>query len=183
MIMENSRIPDRRTRRPCLMLPRPAAQHHEAGTHSPTRPLVDHEGQPGDEPSEPGPSPRKSKVNPGVHSVPADPERTRCGAGGTSVTEIPFLEPAAPWLLRRLGSCGADRAHQATRPPARAPRTSAAPRLPLRFDSRCASTPAASRPPRRLASRGASTPGGPPTPRSIVRQNVRPSRYLRTNIE
>src|SRR5579859_8168666 len=34
-------------------------------------------------------------VNPGVHSVPADPEHTRCGAGGTSVTEIRFLGPAA----------------------------------------------------------------------------------------
>jgi hypothetical protein len=34
-------------------------------------------------------------VKPGVHSVPAGPEHTDCGASGTSVTEVPFLGLAA----------------------------------------------------------------------------------------
>jgi len=34
-------------------------------------------------------------VNPGFHSVPAGPEHPDFGAGGTSVTEVLFLGPAA----------------------------------------------------------------------------------------
>jgi hypothetical protein len=33
-------------------------------------------------------------VKPGIHLVPADPEPADCVAGGTSVTEVPFLVPA-----------------------------------------------------------------------------------------
>jgi len=34
-------------------------------------------------------------VKPGFHLVPAGPEHADFGAGGTSVTEVLFLDPAA----------------------------------------------------------------------------------------
>jgi|HubBroStandDraft_6_1064221.scaffolds.fasta_scaffold568506_2 hypothetical protein len=60
------------------------------------------EGQTAAERGETGLSPRQSKVKPGIHLVrarwnrgftlvPADPEPADCFAGGTSVTEVPFL--------------------------------------------------------------------------------------------
>jgi len=45
-------------------------------------------------------------VKPGVHSVPAGPEDTDCGAGGTSVTEVPFPGPAALTATIKLTGVG-----------------------------------------------------------------------------
>jgi hypothetical protein len=49
------------------------------------------EGQAAAERGETGLSPGYSKVKPGLHLVPADPEHEDSVAGGTSVTEVPFL--------------------------------------------------------------------------------------------
>jgi hypothetical protein len=51
--------------------------------------------------------PRKSMVKPGFHSVPAGPEHTDFGAGGTSVTEVLFLGPAALTTTNKLNGIGA----------------------------------------------------------------------------
>jgi hypothetical protein len=57
--------------------------------------IVSTGARPGAERGEPRGSLRYSVVNPGVHSVPAGPGHPDFGAGGTSVTEVLFLGPAA----------------------------------------------------------------------------------------
>jgi hypothetical protein len=56
-------------------------------------------------------SPALNEVNPGVHSVPAGPEHSDFGAGGTSVTEVLFLGIAAATAAIKLRgiafNCGA----------------------------------------------------------------------------
>jgi hypothetical protein len=48
-------------------------------------------------------------VNPGVHSVPVDSEHLDFGAGGTSVTEVLFLDPAVLTATGKLSSIVAER--------------------------------------------------------------------------
>jgi hypothetical protein len=54
-------------------------------------------------------------VNPGFHSVPAGPEHPDSGAGGTSVTEVLFLDPAALTATIKLSGIGSEPSYYGTK--------------------------------------------------------------------